>query len=120
MRRPNSSGSVPSLGISPDNIRAALELSKSAAGGVCSLKGWRISGGRSQTISSGDVGIWLSMSYRRNSEKLDEWPQISIPKDNVILDPGNSYNLRRNDERFIHHRALPMGGRQCTGRRRIL
>src|SRR5215471_14099919 len=50
-RRFRSPGSVPSLGIMPDNMSAALEFSRSADGGTRSLKGCMIKGGNCHTVS---------------------------------------------------------------------
>ena len=52
-----------SLGTMPDSISAAFELSSKAPGGMRSLKGWRMSGGNSQTPVSvaTDEDIWLPM-----------------------------------------------------------
>ncbi len=78
----SSSSDVPSGGIRPDNINAALELSSNAEGGTRSLKGCRISGGSSWTRSSPvlcGVGFVLRVSYRRSSHTLERlFTEVSI------------------------------------------
>src|ERR1017187_1180940 len=71
-----ASGSLPSLGMRPDNINAALELSNNVEGGMRSLKGCRIRGGRSNcrspSVAQG-CDILSPFPYRRKSSKLERW-----------------------------------------------
>src|ERR1035437_7557160 len=73
-RRSRSSWSEPSLGIRPDSISAAFEFSSRAEGGTRSLKGCRMSGGNSHTLSPTVVigsDIFLRFSYRQVPSELE-------------------------------------------------